>query len=46
MTDNSGKQSLDKSHLDIFYINYVLCTLLLEKLMVKRFQFQIQENEK
>lgn len=35
ITNNSGKQSLDKSHLDVFYINDILCVLLLEKVVVK-----------
>lgn len=46
MTNNSGKQAPDKSHLEVFYINDILCLMLLEQVMVKRFRFRIQKSQK
>lgn len=46
MTNNLGKQVPDKSHLEVFYINDILCLMLLEQVMVKRFQFRIQKSQK
>lgn len=46
MTHNSGKQAPDKYHLEVFYINDVLCLMLLKQITVKRFQFRMEESQK
>lgn len=46
MTNNTDKQAPDKSHLEAIYIGKILCLMLLEQMMAKRFWFRIQKSQK